>query len=90
MTFTKCTSRQFGARIHTAVLTAGTDQIVNIFTMKSWHLALTPVARTCEETDKGLYSLLLITMFSRHCGILHRITQKAYKNAPYFSKNPCE
>lgn len=42
-------------------------------------MALTPMVRACEETDKGLYGLLLITMFSRHCGFLHQITQKAYK-----------
>lgn len=37
------------------------------------------MVRACEETDKGLYGLLLITMFSQHCGFLHQITQKAYK-----------
>lgn len=37
------------------------------------------MVRACEETDKGLYGLLLITMFSQHCGFLHQITRKAYR-----------
>lgn len=57
MTFTTCRSSQFRARIrtfHAAVLTAGKNQIVNTFSMQSWHLALTPEARAHGETDKGV------------------------------------
>lgn len=67
MTFTKVWVEPVWSKtshIHTVVLTAGRDQIVNIFSTESWYLALTPVVRAHRERDKGLYSSLLITTSS--------------------------
>ena len=45
--------------------------------------------RACEETDKGLYGLLLITMFSRHW-IFASNHPEGIQNTPYFSETPCQ
>lgn len=45
--------------------------------------------RACEETDKGLYRLLLITMFSRHW-IFAPNHPEGIQNTPYFSETPCQ